>query len=787
MPRPLPPERQAVAIRLLHGTIDVADAARELGVSRRSAQDLKRRYLRSKLPVVDGAVSAPVAEPVSILRDTWGVAHIEATSVDDCYAALGYAMAQDRLWQLDHMRRLAHGQLAEVLGSRYLRQDRLHRTIGLTASARAAASVMSAEVRQVLEAMTRGINAGMAAARGCLPVEFDLLEYEPAPWIPLDSIAIWKWRWWMLTGRLDVLAQREAVKRYLPPELVDVFLSMEAGEETIVPSEEPAGVGGFDTGEGSNNWVVGGSRCVGGKPILATDPHNGVELSRQWYQAQVTCPGIDAIGAFFLGTPGIYLGHTRRTAWGVTNHTASSRDLYVETVSAKRPDLYREGNGWQPFEVEAQTIPVRGEDSDSLEIRRTPRGPLVNEFVAAVGDGEQPLLSLRWVGAEATTGFESMLALSRSQSVDDVLAALRDWPFPILNFLFADADGRIGYHAVGRVPQRRRTTYGFKRAGEPLDEWGEMYGFDEVPHAADPDRDWLASANNPPWGGDGPYMRCGNWSDGYRFRRIRTRIEARAGHDIDSVGAIHADVVHGRAQALAPSVARIALADPNRQIRALGEILRDWDGTYSTDAVGPTVFVAFWERWLLRVARVRFPASVASLVAGKAGAVAGRVLLGDDPGWFPHGTDVAREVVATLQDALAWLRERVGSRRSQWRWGRLHTVCFGHPASTNPTLAGLLDVGPFETSGGTGTVRAAGESTARPFVVTGLSTYRMVVDLAVPEAALATTAGGQSGHPASPNYRRQSELWVQDGYHPLLMDRADIEADLAGALTLQPD
>ena len=187
------------------------------------------------------------------------------------------------------------------------------------------------------------------------------------------------------------------------------------------------------------------------------------------------------------------------------------------------------------------------------------------------------------------------------------------------------------------------------------------------------------------------------------------------------------------------------------------------------------------------MARVRFPASVASLVAGKAGAVAGRVLLGDDPGWFPHGTDVAREVVATLQDALAWLRERVGSRRSQWRWGRLHTVCFGHPASTNPTLAGLLDVGPFETSGGTGTVRAAGESTARPFVVTGLSTYRMVVDLAVPEAALATTAGGQSGHPASPNYRRQSELWVQDGYHPLLMDRADIEADLAGALTLQPD
>ena len=786
MTRPIPPERRAVVIRLLQEAIDVDAAASELGVSRRSVLDLKRRYLHSKLPTVDATTSAPVDAPTTIRRDEWGVAHIEATSVSDCYAALGYAMAQDRLWQLDHMRRLAHGQLAEVLGPRYLRQDRLHRTIGLTSSARAAVAGMSAEVRTVLEAMARGINAGMTAARDHLPVEFDVLEYEPTPWTPMDSVAIWKWRWWMLTGRLDVLAQQEAIKRYLPPELVDLFLSIEAGEETIVPSDEAAGVGGFDTGEGSNNWVVGGSRCTGGKPILATDPHNGVDLSRQWYQAQVTCPGVDAIGAFFLGTPGIYLGHTRRTAWGVTNHTASARDLYVETVSTERPDHYRQGDSWQSFEVEVQTIPVRGAADDALEIRRTARGPLVNEFVAAVGDEEQPVLSLRWVGTEATTGFESMLALSRSQTVDDLLAALRDWPFPLLNFLFADSDGRIGYHAVGRVPKRQQTTYGFKRADEPLDQWEEMYGFDEVPHAIDPPQDWLASANNPPWGGSGPYMRTGNWSDGYRFRRIRTRIEAQDKHTLDSVASIHADVLHGRAQALAPLVARIALAGPNQQIREVGEILLDWDGGFTTDAVGPTVFTAFWEQWLLRVAQVRFPHNVAQFVASKAGAVAGRVLLGDDPGWFPDNTDVDREVVAALRETLAWLREHVGPRRSQWRWGRLHTVLFSHPASANPTLAALLDVGPFETSGGTGTVRAAGASMARPFQVTGLSTYRLVVDLADPVSAQATTAGGQSGHPTSANYRRQSELWVQDRYHPLFMDREDIDAHLAGALTLQP-
>jgi penicillin amidase len=645
---------------------------------------------------------------------------------------------------------------------------------------------MPDEVRLVLEAMARGIDAGAAAAADNLALEFDLLEYEPEPWSPADSIAIWKWRWWMLTGRLDVLAQREAIRRHLSPDLAERFLSVEAATETIVPGDEPAAVGGYDTGEGSNNWVVGGSRCDRGGPILATDPHNGVDLARQWYQAQITCPGVDAIGAFFVGTPGIYLGHTRTTAWGVTNHTASARDLYAETVSPEDPGRYRDGDGWRPFEVERQQIGVLGAPPEPLEIRRTVRGPVMTDFVARVDDGEPPVLSMRWVGAEPTTGFESMLALIRSRSADEVQAALRDWPFPILNVLFADADGHIGYHAVGRVPKRKRSRYGFKEAQDPDDAWEAMYGFDEMPHLIDPQSDWLASANNPPWGGSGPYLRSGNWSDGYRYRRIRSRIEAHGPHTIDSVAEIHADIVHGRAQELAPIVSRIALQGPNRAIRALGEILRDWDGAYSTQAVGPTVFTAFWERWLERVAAARFPASVVPLVAAKAGAVAGRVLRGEDPDWFDAGTDIDREVVKALELARAWLRERVGPRRSQWRWGRLHTVLFDHPASTTEGLARLLDVGPFETSGGTGTVRAAGASLARPFEVTGLSTYRMVVDLADAAHGLATTAGGQSGHPASPNYRRQSELWVQDAYHPLLMDKADIDAHLDGLLTLQP-
>ncbi len=779
-------DRKTILMRVLRGDITLDRAAGELGVSRGAARDFQRRFLRRKLPKTRETANAPVDQPVTVLRDQWGVAHIEAASAGDCFTALGYAMAQDRLWQMDYMRRLARGQLSEILGADYLVQDRLYRTIGLTLAAQRAASAMSDEVEMALQSLGRGINAWIKKMGNRRCVEFDLLDYDPAPWTAVDSIAIWKWRWWMLTGRLDMLALNEAGKRHLPPDLFDLFLTTEASEETIVPSDEPAGVGGYDAGIGSNNWVIGGERTANGKPVLATDPHNDVSLCRQWYQAQVRAPGMDAVGAFFLGTPGIYLGHTRHTAWGVTNHAASVRDLYVEDVSRENGHLYRDGDAWRPFEVERQEILVRDATADVLEIRRTRRGPIVNAFVPAVDDGDQPVLSLRWVGAEATTGFEAMLALMRSQNVAQVLDALAKWPMPILNFVFADSDGRLGYHAVGHVPTREVGDFGFRAANDPDHAWGAPHAFAELPHLVDPECNWVATANNPPWGGRGSYLSLGAWSEGYRFRRIKARIAALETHTQESVGAIHADVIHGRGQDLGPIVAEIALQAKDKRVRELGALLRDWDGAYSVDSVAASVFTAFWEHWVRRVVRVRFPEHVVQLVAARGGSVARRVLTGNAPGWTPDDWDLEREVHEALGDALDWLRQRVGPRKSQWRWGRLHTVTFRHPLSDGGALSKIFDVGPFESSGSAGTVRATGYNFGNPFEVTALSTYRMVVDMAYPSKSMATAAGGQSGHPSSPNYRTQSELWAADAYHPLLMDRADIEANLQSRLELNP-
>jgi len=774
-----------VLMQLLRGEISSEDAACALDVSTQALGSLKRRFLKSKQPRKREVVKTQVDQPVTVLRDTWGVAHIEAASTADCFTGLGYAMAQDRLWQMDYMRRLTHGRLAEILGVDFLAQDRLHRTIGLTRAAQGAASVMSDEVKLVLHSLTQGINAWIDQVGERLPVEFDLLNYSPEPWSVVDSIAIWKWRWWMLTGRLGMISVGEAASRHLPPDLLDLFLTIEAAHETIVPGDEPAGIGAFDTGLGSNNWVVGGSLTEKGKPVLATDPHNDVSLARQWYQAQVTAPGMDAVGAFFLGTPGIYLGHTRHTAWGVTNHTASVRDLYVEEVAPDNPNQYRNGLEWQDFEVDHQDIAVRDEAEDILVIRRTVRGPIMSAFVPQVDDGEQPVLSMAWVGAEPTTGFEAMLALMRSQNGEDVLGALAKWPMPILNFVFSDTQGRIGFHAVGHVPKRKADAIGYRPANDPDHTWGEVYAFDALPRLIDPDRDWVGTANNPPWGGSGPYMRLGSWSDGYRFRRVRARIENMEKHTMESVGAIQADAVHARGQDLASVVAKIALKVRNKRVRELGELLDVWDGEFDVNSVAATVFAAFWEHWLRRVTAVRFPDRVIELVAGRCGGVARLVLEGKGDRWWPD-VNVEHAVRETLVEVLAWLRKRIGTRKSQWRWGRVHTVTFRHPMSDGGALSSLFDVGPFETSGSQGTVRAAGYAFSSPFEVTGLSTYRMVVDMADPARALSTSAGGQSGHVGSDHYRLQTRLWVEDGYHPLLMDRGDIQNNLVSTLRLEP-
>jgi acyl-homoserine lactone acylase PvdQ len=319
------------------------------------------------------------------------VAHACAATLADAYFALGFAMGQDRLWQLDYLRRRVRGRLAEIMGMSCLASDRLMRTSGIAAAAERAAAAATPEISEVL-----GSNAAAEQAASNMPLEFEVLDYAFEPWAPADSIAPWKWRWWMLSGRMDLIALQEVCKRHLPPNLLSAFLQVEAGEETIVPGMGSGGARCHDSGLGSNNWVVGPERSSSGLPVLASDPHNALDPPSQWYEAHIQAPGIDAIGAFYLGTPGIYLGRTRGASWGLTNHLASGRDLYIEKIE---DSCYREGDSWKSWISTYSKLPCATPQQKSC-------------------------------ASCAQSGFEAMLALMRANSQEQILGAQSSGPFP---------------------------------------------------------------------------------------------------------------------------------------------------------------------------------------------------------------------------------------------------------------------------------------------------------------------------------------------------------------------
>ncbi len=770
-------EKYEVLLQWLRSEISAEQAA-ERGLD--DIHAALHRHAQSREPLLSGELPQAVNGHAQLCRDRWGTTHVRAEHLDDAYFALGFAMGQDRLWQLDYLRRRARGRLAEILGPTSLNSDRLMRTLGLARSARAAVEAAGEEVSAVLNALARGINAAAEHSRSNRPLEFDILDYDFEEWTPTDSVAVWKWRWWMLSGRLDLIALQEVSKRCLPDDMLDAFLEVEL-VESIVPGDGARGASGHDLGEGSNNWVVGSSRSASGLPVLASDPHNALDHPSQWYEAHLQCGDIDAIGAFYLGTPGIYMGRTRGACWGLTNHLVSGRDLYAEEV---RDGRYRDGEQWHRLRVEREQVGVRGAPDSELRIEHTARGPLVNEFVQPVAEDGDPPLALRWAGASSASGFESMLALMRANGQDEVIRALARWPFPNLNFVFADASGQIGYHAVGTVPHRRADWLGFRPANDPAHDWNGRWPFDKLPHLLNPTHDWVATANNPPLSGRSEYVLLGHWADGYRFRRIRERIEQQDVLSVEEVAAIQSDIRHPRAAELAPLLARHLRQSGVDGAGELASILATWDGSYATEEIGPAIFEAFWLFWRRRVAAARFPQRWVDLAAERSGALARRLLQGEMESWFA-GRAIDDEIDACCREALGWLRDQCGTQIEGWRWGHLHSVLFPHPLGQHSDrLRALFSPGPFPTSGGNGTVRAAGFSTAQPFVMTSGSTYRLVVDMGREGWAMATTTGGRCGHVGSERYADQTQLWLNDAYHPLVMDVR--EEDVEGSLHMIP-
>jgi penicillin amidase len=760
--------RSDECLRRLGAGEPIASLCGEYGVDRTEFDRWWREECRRRVPASGSTELTGPHGPVRIERDSHGVPHISAASDPALFFGFGYATGQDRLFQLDHLRRKAAGRLAEVLGAEAIESDRLFRTLDLTKLAEREWDTLPEESRRLVEAYAAGVDAVIAGSSNNLPIEFDLLEYRPEPWRPVDCLLVLNEFRWYLTVRFPVIAGPELVKRAVGDgPLFREFLAGEADEESILhPGEYPPGrrqdaiQTGGEAETGSNNWVLAGTRTKSGMPIVASDPHVPFAAVSIWYQAVLTGGSFRAAGASLAGTPAIMLGRNPDVAWGITNNICSLRDLYQEKTDAAHPDCFLFDGRWEPATLRQETIRVRNAADVAITVRSSRNGPIVDDVLPAPARHTGPV-SLRWQGFEPCGWLMSMLKMNRARTAAEFRAAGESWGVPTFNLVFADTGGHIGFQTVGKLPVREIPLRGYRPGWDPAHQWKGIIPYAELPALVDPPRGFVVTANNRLAPDDFPWPLSGTWPSGHRAKRARERIEADPLHSADGQRSLQLDVHSKQSAAIVPAL--LAVVGRDAEFATVVKLLCEWNFEAAIDSAAASVAYLFHYHWLRAVLRERLPADQVELNVPFASGMAARLLSGDPLGWF-QSSNREQAVRDALRAAIAELMSRFGPDPAGWTWGRMHTLTQKHVLSGRGDLGTLLDRSGRPVAGDGWTVFNATSDPSSHTAISGAG-YRMIADLADPRGTLwAIEVAGASGHPGSPHYDDEIEPWLAGSY-----------------------
>jgi penicillin G amidase len=836
-----------------------------------TARHWLNQALQNSLPQLDGAVALPgLAAPVTIQRDTHGVPHIRATSLDDLLFAQGFVTAQDRLWQMDSLRRHASGNLAEILGPSLLPHDRLQRTLQLRNSADRALTTLPPDQLHQLERYAAGVNASIAIQRAHLPLEFRLLRYEPAPWTPRDTLLIGLVMFQDLTTSFTSELSREALTARLPTHLVsDLYptitwrdhppaqpiVDLTAPQKDIpdVPLDEsqtklkkpslqttsatdllaiqqtlrnPICEGCF---AGSNNWVVSGSHTATGKPLLSNDMHLSHSVPGIWYQADLQAPtpsgNLHVTGVTLPGVPFVVVGHNDHVAWGFTNLGAEVQDIYIEHVrTSNNAAQYQAQNGdWKTLLIDREVIHVKGGKDVILEIPGTQHGTAITPIISGVLPSEKRALSLRWTIYDPDTIQNvSFLAINSATDGASLVSAFSTFGGPSQNMVYADDQGHIGYHAVGRIPLRGSVMTPSPISPVPTDaldatqEWVGAIPYDRLPQALDPPNGILATANSRITPDDYPYPITLNWAAPYRNQRIwkvltdkSSKGQLTAADMLALQTDVYSDLDHVIAQRLAYAIdhaTRPELTSDKlafKRLRQAADLLRDWNGNVDADAAAPAIVVAaraaLWPMLINPQATTQQPVpqtnptakaegknqpiTAASLYSwGNKSYVEEWLIMHTPARWLPKTYATWDDLLATAV-AQSLRIANAPADLSKWRYGQFRPLEIEHPIYAQSELLQRLIGRPTGTgiqpqSGDDATVKQVGHTFG--------PSERFTADLADLDHSTLNLVLGESSSPASPWFMDQWHAWYNGTTFPLPFSNAAVDATTTHTLTLTP-
>jgi len=773
---------------------------------------ITKKDLQSALPDTSRTFKLRgIGSPIEIYRDRFGVPHVLAQSVHDAFFGQGFVTAQDRLWHMDYDRRNAYGRLAEYMGAAAVEGDKTMRRFQIGATVKDDYQSVNDATRAMLDAYTTGVNAFIENTDS-FPIEYKLLDAEPELWQPWDCFAVFKVRHIMM-GVFEGKLWRARLVNTLGPEKAAALLrGYQPGHLLVVPPGGSYGgalLNGMDElsknleaigwlqeepGAGSNNWAVHGSRTASGKPLLAGDSHRALDTPNAYYQNHIACPEFNVIGLSFPGCPGFpHFGHNPYVAWCVTHAQADYQDIYIERFSGNNQLYYEFQSQWKKAEIRREQIKVKGGPAQELEVTVTHHGPIIG------GDPRRGYgLAFKYTATAAPyRGLECFLPLMKATSVEDLDESMRHWVDPGNNLVFADVQGNIAYLNRGQVPIRSMANAWLPVPGWTGEyEWQGNIPFAKLSRVRNPATGFIISANNRIADESYPYYIALNYASEYRARRILERLKNLTRATVEDMQAIHGDNFSIPAKVLAKV---IASAEPKDEFSARAQaMLSGWNGAMAPDSTAPTIYSAFRIKLLYKIlgtlvgplVDVMFTATGRGAPRHLSELASWLVTLSekDDPSLLPAGSTWSSIATEALEEAVSYLRKRLGDDMAAWRWGIVHRTSPKHPLSNLfPELENLLDP-PSVAMGGDGdTPLAAAYSPGRPFAITLLSVVRYVFDLSDWDNSCWAIPLGVSGHPASPHYADQAPIWGALRLVPMLYSWEGVKKEAATHQTLEPE
>lgn len=768
-------------------------------------------YWYSRSPQRGGEIRIPqLSAPVTVSYDERGVPHIQAHNEIDMYRALGYVHAQDRLFQMEIARRLARGELSEILGEKLLETDQLFRTLGLHTRAIEMASRLdnNQPATQALLAYLDGVNHFQATNPP--PLEFDVLGIPQRPFTSQDTFAITGYLAYsfgmalrtdpILTTIRDTLGvryleifdttQSDATRQLLNMGMEkDLWYNVEITKRysqlshPFLPDVATVlGNLGIPLVEGSNAWVVAGQRTASGKPLLAGDPHIAFAAPSIWYEAHLTTPDFDLYGHFQALNPMALLGHNQEFGWSLTMFENDDMDLIAEKTDAAHPQKVQIKGEWVALKSRQETIKVKGKEDVKLTVYRSPHGPIVKE---------KPVTALWWAFLETENPvLQAFYELNRANTRDKGRAAAEKIHAPGLNIVWANTEGDIAWWAAAKLPIRPegvKPHFVLDGSTHEADKLG-FHPFNQNPQEENPDRGYIVSANHQP-----PYTNGLSIPGYYTIPDRALRIDATLRDpaqkwDTDKTRALQLDSGTGYAarilEEILPSLALIATGEREKSII---QALQKWQGDYPRDSMPAVVF----QQLLYEILHAAMADELGEegfktlLRTFSIDHALPRLIADSQSPWWNDRYQHTLRVAWTK--TLNHLESLYGRDPKDWKWGSAHTLTHVHPLGMQKPLDKIFNVGPFEVAGGRETPNNLNiHWGAAPWPVKSGPSTRRIIDFASPEKAIGINPVGQSGVFMDAHYADQALLFAQEQYVPQHLSREDVKKNTRSVLVFKP-